>query len=82
MEYILGAMFLVFTIGGGGTVIYGTWRNWPWLVNPPEELVFTYSLSFIKRVFGSAALRFHNYALGIAFVLAGLLAVWIEFFRK
>jgi len=82
MGFILGLVFLAIFIGGGTVLIYGTWRNWPRLVDPPERLASTYSLSFIKNVFGSAALRFHNYALGSAFILAGLLMIWNEFSKK
>jgi len=73
MGFMLGIVFLILTIGGGATLLYGTWYKWPPLVDPPEEFAFVYSLSFVKRVFGPSALKFHNYALGVAFVLTGCL---------
>ncbi len=81
MEFVLGIVFFTLTIGGGATLLYATWRNWSWLVDPPERFVLVYSHSFIKRVFGSAVLRLYNYVLGAALVLAGLLMLWNEWFR-
>jgi hypothetical protein len=82
MGFMLGIVFLILTIGGGATLLYGTWHKWPWLVHPSEDFALVYSLSFVRRVFGPSALKFHNYALGIAFVLAGLLMLWNELLGK
>lgn len=80
MKIIFGMVFMVFTLGGGGALVYGTWRNWSLLVDPPQELALLYSLSFVKKTFGAAALRFHNYLLGVVFILVGLFTLWNEFF--
>ena len=82
MGFVLGILFLILTIGGGATLIYGTWHKWSRLVDPPEEFALVYSLTFVKRVFGPSALKFHNYTLGIAFILAGLLMLWNELLGK
>ncbi len=80
MGILLGLLFLTLSIGGGFTLIYGTWRDWPCLVNPPEKLALVYSLSFVKKYLGATALRFHNYVLGLLFVIAGLAMLWNELF--
>lgn len=82
MEILLGLIFLTLSIGGGFILIYGTWRGWPCLINPPEKFALVYSLAFIKKYLGATSLRFHNYVLGILFIIVGLVMLWNELFRN
>ncbi len=57
-------------------LLYGTWHNWPVLVDPSEAYWLAYSQSFLKKLLGTIALRIHNYCLGSVFVVTGLIILW------
>lgn len=82
MNVALAVLFLSVSIGGGAGLIYGTWRNWPSLVDPDEKVALVSSLSFVRKVFGARALRVHNYVLGSALILIGLVMLGSEYFKE
>lgn len=64
----------------GVLLIIGVRRRWSWLVDPPEELWFVYSQSFIKKFCGAEFLEIETFYLGIVFIVAGIVitaaSVW------
>lgn len=60
-------------IVGSLVCIYGSYRRWKWLVDPPEHLAFVYSQSLLKVLFGSVFVRNFTMIVGwlvLAYVIA------------
>jgi hypothetical protein len=70
---------------GGGLVLMGLMlligarRRWQWLVDPPEHARFWYSPAFVKALVGARALRAWTYALGVLFIVGGVLNIFAGF---
>ena len=64
-QLIAGAVFVVV----GAVLVVGTRRRWDWLVDPPEDLWFLYSGSFIKKFCGTDVLELLNIYVGIACIV-------------
>ena len=76
MEFIPGFLFMIGVLVGGGLFLVGTWRQWPFFVDPPEGWWAFYSQSFIKKIFGRTGLLIYNYFLGVLFIFCGLIGLW------
>ena len=65
----------------GFLLVYGAYRRWPFLVDPPAELSTVYSQAFIRKMFGLRATIIFTYCLGGAALLVGaLVGIWRGFF--
>lgn len=53
-------------------MLFGVFKKWPFLINPPEKMSGFYSQSFIKKVFGQKVLIFETIFIGLAFIGFGL----------
>lgn len=79
MFKLLGLVFiLIFTVIGLLLVI-GTYKKWPYLVDPPPEF---YSQYYVKKIFGSKFLAIFNYILGVLFIILSLIGIWNGLFKK
>jgi len=76
-QLIAGAVFVIV----GAVLVVGTRRRWDWLVDPPEDLWFLYSGSFIKKFWGTDVLELLNIYVGIACILGGLAALGMIVWR-
>ena len=56
----------------GLVLIYGAWRKWSVLVNPPDFLWPFYSQAFIKKHFGQRVLIYATYIMGVLIALVAL----------
>jgi hypothetical protein len=63
----------------GFVLVIGAQRQWEWLVDPPKHARFWYSQAFVKALVGSRVLRVWTYALGVLFILGGLLNIFTGF---
>ena len=57
-------------------MIYGAYRKWSWLVDPPEYLWPVYSQAFLKKLFGRRVVIGWTYLFGIVFVAAMFVSLW------
>src|SRR6266404_5769053 len=57
-------------------MIYGAYRKWSWLVDPPEYLWPVYSQAFLKKLFGRRFVISWTYLFGIVFVAAMFVSLW------
>ena len=57
-------------------MIYGAYRKWSWLVDPPEYLWPVYSQAFLKKLFGRRFVIGWTYLFGILFVAAMFVSLW------
>ena len=76
-QIIVGSAFIV----AGAVLIFGTLRRWSWLVDPPEDLWFVYSGSFIKKFCGTEVLELTNIYLGVACIIAGVAGTGMSIWR-
>jgi hypothetical protein len=74
MDSIKSTIISVVFVAGGITLIVGTYRRWPWLIDPPLELWPLYSQSAIKKLFGVRAVIGFTYACGFFILLVGIFA--------
>ena len=63
---------LLFLFLWGLTLAIGANRGWRWLVDPPPQLWPIYFLSFVKRFFGTCAVRLLVYVIGFSIMLVVL----------
>ncbi len=60
----------------GGILLYGTSQKWPWLVDPPEWLIFLQPGDFLmKALFGKHFLLYFTYFIGSSLVIVGSIGV-------
>ena len=72
MDKELGLIFGgVFTFLGC-ILLFGAYKKWEFLVDPPEEYWKFYSQSFIKKIFGKQFLLIETYLLGLVILLLGI----------
>jgi hypothetical protein len=62
---LIGASLFLF---GGIALIYGTYARWRFLIDPPDDMFWVYSHSFLKRFIGSRGLIYYNYIAGTLLV--------------
>ncbi len=65
MDY-LGLISMSVFLFLGIALIYGTYARWPFLVDPPDDLRWVYSHSFLK--IGTSGLVYFNHLVGTVFV--------------
>ena len=63
-------------LGVGLALIYGAYRRWSWLIDPPDYLWPVYSQAFLKKLFGRRVVIGWTYLFGILLVGAMLLSLW------
>jgi hypothetical protein len=66
---------VVFLVVGGAILVWGTYRRWALLVNPPDVPSGFYPYAMMKRVLGPRAVRAYKYGLGSVMLALGLLAL-------
>jgi hypothetical protein len=52
--------------------IYGTWKNWKFLMDPHDKLWFMWGRHLFYKNFGDKGMKVLNYFLGISVLLGGL----------
>jgi hypothetical protein len=63
----------------GCVAVYGAWKKWAWLVDPPVTgLWWIYSQSLLKRLFGARFVRAFTFALGVTMMLVPLVLPQVE----
>ena len=67
-----GFIFSLLVIVSGICMLYGIFKKWPFLVNPPEDNWIFYSQAFIKKIFGERILIFETIIVALAFIGLGL----------
>ena len=75
MENIVGILFFSMMSVVGGILIFGTYRKWMWLVDPPTDS-FCYSHALLKKMFGAKFLMFFNYIIGSIFIVLSVATVF------
>lgn len=76
--YIFVLIFVSFV---GATLLFGAFKQWQWLVNPPTEWAWFYSQSFIKKIFGKKGLLIYTYLIGFLFLAVGIAGILFFIFR-
>jgi hypothetical protein len=71
-----GLAFSLLFIVAGLMTLYGAYRRWPMLIDPPEDLWFSYSQAGIKKLFGKRITLVFTYFLGAMFVSIGGLGLF------
>lgn len=67
------ALLVPLTLLWGMLSAYGGKREWAWLIDPPEALMFVYSQAFVKVCFGKLVTK--SYAIVTGWILIAI-AVW------
>ena len=62
--YLKYGLLVPLTLLWGRLSVYGGKREWAWLVDPPESLMFVYSQAFVKVCFGKEATKTYTIATG------------------
>jgi hypothetical protein len=78
-KIFFAALAIAFTflfIISGSIIIYGAYKRWPKLIDPPIEEKYFYSQFFIRCLFGKKFLLYYTYFMGILFVIAGSFGLW------
>lgn len=70
-ELLLQLLIILIPLGCGVSLIFGTIKKWPMLVDPPEKMWTYYSHSLLKKFFGKKFLIYYNYLLGCIFFSLG-----------
>jgi hypothetical protein len=73
---VFAILFAVFFIVLGGIIVYGTYKRWPGLVDPPENWSLFYSQAFLKKWLGQKFLIMYTYFLGILFIGFACFGLW------
>lgn len=67
---VLGAiLFGAFFVVAGVILIYGSYRRWSWLVDPPEEMWPFYSQALLKKFIGTEGVVMATYVMGVLFIV-------------
>lgn len=71
-EYIPGLIFGLFFSGCGFLLVYGAYKKWKFLVDPPTGLWPFYTQSLIKKIDGSEGARGYALFIGTLILCFGL----------
>ena len=63
-------------LGAGLVAIYGAYRRWSWLVDPPDYLWPVYPQAFLKHLYGRRLVIGWTYLLGIVVVTVMSHSIW------
>lgn len=74
-----GILFCGLFIIAGGLLLYGTYRRWPMLVNPPRKSRFIYSQTALRALLGERGVVLCTYAMGVLFIAFAALGLWNGF---
>ena len=72
----MALLFAGLFIALGCLLIYGAYKQWPALVDPSEEVDWSYSQAFIKKMFGKRFLRGYTYVIGFLFIALACIGLW------
>ncbi|MGYP001271665624 len=75
----LPIIFALFFFSLGALLVYGTYRRWPVLVDPPDKWAPFYSQALLKKYFGRTFLIAYNYILGLLFIVFTCIGLWNGF---
>ncbi len=73
---ILGLIFGIVFAFIGFLLVYGGYKRWKFLVDPPENLWLFYSQSFAKKFYGSEDARGVAIFIGVIIFCFGLYFAW------
>jgi hypothetical protein len=62
--YLKYGLLVPFTLLWGVLSVYGGKREWAWLIDPPEALMFVYSQAFVKVCFGKESTKSYTIVTG------------------
>ena len=68
----IGVLLLLFLTASGMTMIIGTARRWPALVDPPLDKYPNWGHTRIKRILGAEVLPMYNYVTGVLLICVPL----------
>lgn len=71
-QLLLSVAFALGFSGFGLFVVFGAYRRWKWLVDPPTFLWFCYTQSFFKLIAGVEGCRVISVLLGIVLFGVGM----------
>lgn len=74
-----GILFCCLLIIFGALHVYGAYRRWPMLVNPPKKSRFIYSQAALRALFGERGVVAFTYSFGVLLIAAGALGLWNGF---
>jgi hypothetical protein len=78
LDLLLGFLIYLLFVSLGVILIVGTWRRWPWLVDPPlDQWTFNFH-AFLKKVFGQKFLIYFNYVVGVMIIIVLLIYPFFE----
>ena len=60
----------------GMLMLFGAYKRWTWLVDPPREYRFVYSQSAIRALFGRRGAIIVTYVMGAVLVALGIVGLW------
>ncbi len=63
----------------GVMLVYGTYKRWPGLVNPPDKWAPFYSQALLKKWFGRTFVIAYTYILGLLFIVFACIGLWNGF---
>lgn len=76
MKLLMAILFAGLFIALGCLLVFGAYKQWPALVDPSEEVAWSYSQAFIKRMFGKKFLLVYTYAIGFLFIALACIGLW------
>ena len=74
LQIFLVDFIWLFALLIGLIVIYGTWKNWMFFVNPSEDFWWMWSSHWVRDSFGEETLKFLNYFFGL---IMSINAIWM-----
>jgi len=66
---------LIFVSLIGILLLYGAYKQWQWLINPPSEWAWFYSQSFLKKIIGKKGLLIYTYFIGFLLLVIGIAGI-------
>lgn len=65
----------------GTSIIYATWKNVKFFVDPSPDSLFTMSQTLIKKVVGTKGLLIYWYVFGTCFLVVGIAGFFMGLLR-
>ena len=62
----------------GFLLVFGAYRRWRWLVDPPLEWSLFYSQAQMRRLYGKTFTIYATYFIGCVFILGGGMLTYRE----
>jgi hypothetical protein len=74
-DYLLRLIFGTLSCLIGILSIYGAYKKWKFLIDPPESLAGFYSQAWIKKLYGRKFLLWETYIMGVIFIAMGVVLI-------